>query len=127
MGEDVHLDQIAKETDGFSGSDLKRMLASVKSSYIWWCGVLTRGSQIYVSARHFQRSRILSTFLGVIYRLHLQPLRLLDLNNDHERRLYLAPVVDLGIKFWSWLLEKAAAAVEVEVEAAEAEAEVGKS
>lgn len=25
LGEDVHLDQIAKETDGFSGSDLKRM------------------------------------------------------------------------------------------------------
>lgn len=26
LGEDVHLDQIAKDTDGFSGSDLKRML-----------------------------------------------------------------------------------------------------
>lgn len=25
LGEDVHLDQIAKDTDGFSGSDLKRM------------------------------------------------------------------------------------------------------
>lgn len=79
-----------------------------------------------MSARPFQRSRILSTFLGVIYRLYLRHLRLLHLNNDHER-LYLAPVVapavapavvavdvvvvDLEMKFWSWLLEKAAAEV----------------
>lgn len=70
-----------------------------------------------MSAPPFQRSRILSTFLGVIYRLYLRHLRLLHLNNDHER-LCLAPVVapavvvvDLGMKFWSWLLEKAAAEV----------------
>lgn len=75
-----------------------------------------------MSARPFQRSRILSTFLGVIYRLYLRHLRLLHLNNDHER-LCLAPVVapavvvvdvvvvDLEMKFWSWLLEKAAAEV----------------
>lgn len=118
MGQDVHLDQIAKETDGFSGSDLKRM--SKVSSGVY--GVLIKRSQIYVSARHFQPSRILSTFLGVIYHLYLRPLCLLDLNNDHER-LYLVPapapvvvvvVVDLGMKFWSWRLEKAEA-VEVEV------------
>lgn len=36
LGEDVHLDQIAKETDGFSGSDLKRMS---KVSYGIWCMV----------------------------------------------------------------------------------------
>lgn len=119
MGQDVHLDQIAKETDGFSGSDLKRM--SKVSSGVW---CINKMSQIYVSARHFQPSRIPSTFLGVIYHLYLRPLCLLDLNNDHER-LYLVPapapapvvvvvVVDLGMKFWSWRLEKAEA-VEVEV------------
>lgn len=72
-----------------------------------------------MSARHFQPSRIPSTFPGAIYRLYLRPLRLLDPNNDRER-LYLVVVAveDLGMKFWSWLLEKAAEA--------EAEAEVGK-
>lgn len=33
LGEDVHLDQIAKDTDGFSGSDLKRMFYFLLSAF----------------------------------------------------------------------------------------------